>query len=179
MSNQHNKLPTVKPAQDTFEAQPASTAQTQASTRPSPASPSTGSQAGFTQQLETWFEGVRGKLEDPRFTEEIRVGFDAAVSRLRDRLGARWDDAQTLYRMVFDDQFQMTDQSKWVALGALAYVVSPLDLVPELILGPLGLVDDVAVVNYALEDLAPELARYRRAVAERTVSGGEHPRGRA
>lgn len=33
-----------------------------------------------------------------------------------------------------------------VALGALAYGVSPLDVVPELLTGPLGLTDDLAVL---------------------------------
>lgn len=33
-----------------------------------------------------------------------------------------------------------------VALGAIAYGASPIDILPELILGPLGLVDDAAVI---------------------------------
>ena len=32
-----------------------------------------------------------------------------------------------------------------VALGALAYGASPLDIIPELLTGPLGLTDDLAV----------------------------------
>ncbi|WP_439564632.1 YkvA family protein [Microcella sp.] len=32
-----------------------------------------------------------------------------------------------------------------VALGALAYGASPIDLIPELLTGPLGLTDDLAV----------------------------------
>lgn len=32
-----------------------------------------------------------------------------------------------------------------VALGAIAYGASPLDIVPELLAGPLGLADDLAV----------------------------------
>lgn len=33
-----------------------------------------------------------------------------------------------------------------VALAAIAYGASPIDIVPELLLGPLGLVDDAAVI---------------------------------
>ncbi len=33
-----------------------------------------------------------------------------------------------------------------VALGAIAYGASPIDILPELVLGPLGLVDDAAVI---------------------------------
>lgn len=32
-----------------------------------------------------------------------------------------------------------------VALGAIAYGASPIDLIPELLTGPLGLVDDLAI----------------------------------
>ena len=33
-----------------------------------------------------------------------------------------------------------------VALGALAYGISPIDVIPELLTGPLGLADDLAVL---------------------------------
>ncbi len=33
-----------------------------------------------------------------------------------------------------------------VALGAIAYGASPIDILPELVLGPLGLADDAAVI---------------------------------
>ena len=32
-----------------------------------------------------------------------------------------------------------------VALGAIAYGASPIDIIPELLTGPLGLVDDLAI----------------------------------
>lgn len=32
-----------------------------------------------------------------------------------------------------------------VALGAIAYGASPIDILPELVLGPLGLADDLAI----------------------------------
>ena len=32
-----------------------------------------------------------------------------------------------------------------VGLGALAYGISPIDIIPELLTGPIGLVDDAAV----------------------------------
>jgi uncharacterized membrane protein YkvA (DUF1232 family) len=33
-----------------------------------------------------------------------------------------------------------------VALGALAYGVSPIDIIPELLTGPLGLIDDAGIL---------------------------------
>jgi uncharacterized membrane protein YkvA (DUF1232 family) len=43
--------------------------------------------------------------------------------------------------------------SKTVALAGLAYALSPIDLVPALIFGPIGLVDDLIVVAMALSGL--------------------------
>ena len=37
--------------------------------------------------------------------------------------------------------------------GAVTYFINPLDFVPELIFGPAGLVDDVALAAYVLREL--------------------------
>ncbi len=42
---------------------------------------------------------------------------------------------------------------KAIAGAAVAYLISPIDLLPELLLGPLGLADDVAVAFMALDVL--------------------------
>ena len=43
--------------------------------------------------------------------------------------------------------------SKIVAVGGLAYVVSPLDAMPAILFGPLGLLDDLVIVAAALSAL--------------------------
>ena len=52
---------------------------------------------------------------------------------------------------------------KLVALLGLGYVLSPVDLLPEFLLGPIGLVDDVLVVTAALShllnDVHPDVVR--------------------
>ncbi len=53
--------------------------------------------------------------------------------------------------------------AKAIALFGLGYVLSPIDLVPELIFGPIGLIDDLLVVAAALSRLMnyvhPDLVR--------------------
>lgn len=56
-----------------------------------------------------------------------------------------------LVRLSRDDRVSSTDKLKLA--GAVAYFVNPLDLVPELVLGPLGLVDDIALAAYVLRDV--------------------------
>lgn len=45
-----------------------------------------------------------------------------------------------------------------LALAAIIYVVSPLDIVPDLL--PMGFVDDVAIVSWAISRLKSELDKY-------------------
>jgi len=56
-----------------------------------------------------------------------------------------------LARLMFDPRIPGLEKAKLGA--ALAYFVSPIDLLPEALLGPAGYVDDVALAAYALHGL--------------------------
>lgn len=45
-------------------------------------------------------------------------------------------------------------------VAAMIYLVSPIDVIPDLILG-IGLTDDVAVILYVLREVSLELNRYK------------------
>ena len=69
-----------------------------------------------------------------------------------------------------------------IALFGIGYVLSPIDLMPALLLGPLGLVDDVVVVTAALSRLLnhvhPDVVRARgRGRATRSMRSSAPPRG--
>ena len=69
-----------------------------------------------------------------------------------------WDDIQALWAMVKDPTAAW--KSKAVAIGALLYLVSPIDLIPDVI-PVLGLTDDVGVIAAAVASLSYELKKYR------------------
>ncbi len=55
-------------------------------------------------------------------------------------------------------------KTTWIKLGIVVcalYILSPLDLVPEIFLGPVGLIDDVSVLG-VLTLLVRRLIRMRR-----------------
>ncbi len=56
-----------------------------------------------------------------------------------------------LFRLARDPRVPIG--SKIVAGMAVAYVLSPIDLMPEALLGPIGLVDDLLIVGAALSRL--------------------------
>ena len=66
-----------------------------------------------------------------------------------------------LCKLVLDKEVMIADKAKLA--GAIAYYVSPLDFIPELILGPVGFVDDIAIAAYVLNSLVnksdPEIVR--------------------
>jgi uncharacterized membrane protein YkvA (DUF1232 family) len=56
-----------------------------------------------------------------------------------------------LCRLSADPAVNIKDKAKLGA--AIAYFVSPMDLVPEMILGPVGLLDDLALSAYVLNSI--------------------------
>lgn len=56
-----------------------------------------------------------------------------------------------LTRLMFDARIPALEKAKLGA--AIAYFVSPVDLLPEALLGPGGYVDDIALAAYALHGL--------------------------
>jgi uncharacterized membrane protein YkvA (DUF1232 family) len=74
-----------------------------------------------------------------------------APTGLRDALLLLPDLSVMLARLLRDER--VPRGSKWVALLGLGYLLSPIDLLPSLLLGPIGLVDDLLVVCAALSRL--------------------------
>ena len=75
--------------------------------------------------------------------------------------GAAWyEDFILLYRMVTDESFTISRAAYLAIAGALAYVVLPVDLIPDFIPG-VGFIDDVFVVGFVMKQIRDEIARYR------------------
>lgn len=71
-----------------------------------------------------------------------------APSGVRDLLLLLPDLTVLLARLLSDDRVPLG--SKALAVAGIGYVVSPVDVLPGLLLGPIGLVDDLLVVTAAL-----------------------------
>ena len=56
-----------------------------------------------------------------------------------------------LIRLVADPDVPLTEKVKLAAV--VAYFISPLDLLPEMILGPTGFLDDIVLSAYALNSM--------------------------
>jgi uncharacterized membrane protein YkvA (DUF1232 family) len=58
--------------------------------------------------------------------------------------------------------FSLTGKDVVMLVGAVVYILSPLDLVPEALLGPVGLIDDLVVLLGAFGVVQAALGRFRR-----------------
>lgn len=56
-----------------------------------------------------------------------------------------------LCRLALDKRVPASEKAKLA--GAIAYFVSPLDIIPEIVLGPVGFLDDIAVAAFALNSV--------------------------
>ena len=78
-------------------------------------------------------------------------GEQSKANQYADYILASPDLFMLLVRLSRDDRVSRVNKAKMT--GAVAYFITPLDLIPELLLGPPGLVDDVALAAYVLHDL--------------------------
>lgn len=86
-----------------------------------------------------------------RVRERLRTPAPGARSDLRDVLFLLPDLTVLMLRLLRDERVAPGD--KLLALLGVGYVLSPVDLVPEFLFGPLGLVDDLLVVAATLSRL--------------------------
>jgi uncharacterized membrane protein YkvA (DUF1232 family) len=110
---------------------------------------------------------IKAKLREPRTEDSIKEGFAEAVAKIKAHVAHLWDDLHDAYRMLFDGDFDLGGQYRVALIGAFAYLVSPVDLIPEFI-PIIGLADDIAVITLALRFCAPEIERYRAFMAKKT-----------
>jgi uncharacterized membrane protein YkvA (DUF1232 family) len=85
------------------------------------------------------YDRLRAKVVTPK------VG---SSSGARDLLLLLPDLVVCLLRLLRDDRVPLA--SKALAVAGLGYVISPIDLIPGLLFGPLGLLDDLVVVAATL-----------------------------
>ena len=96
-----------------------------------------------------------------RLRSRVAAPTPGAGSGVRDYVLLLPDLTVLLTRLLRDPR--VPRGPKFVALLGLGYLLSPIDLLPEVLLGPIGLVDDLLVVSAALShllnDVHPDVVR--------------------
>lgn len=93
-----------------------------------------------------FYDRLRGQLVPER---------ESRTSGIWDLLLLLPDFTVLLYRLLGDDRVPLA--AKAIALMGLGYLLLPIDLIPEVIFGPIGLIDDLLIVGTALSRLVNQV----------------------
>ncbi len=106
-----------------------------------------------------------------------------AITERRPRSGRRWgsiiEPMILSWKLFWDERVGLLPKS--IPVVAAIYVISPVDFIPELALGPIGALDDVGVVLLALNvfvamcppDIVDEYRRQLGYIAETPIEDGQ------
>ena len=115
----------------------------------------------MTEQRITIDITARDRRTYERLRSRVVAGRPGEASGFRDLILLLPDFVLLLSRLARDRQ--VPPGAKLVAASAVAYVLSPIELLPELLLGPFGLVDDLLVVaagvSFLVNRVHPDLVR--------------------
>jgi uncharacterized membrane protein YkvA (DUF1232 family) len=96
-----------------------------------------------------------------RLRAQIATAEPGEPTGLRDLLFLLPDLAVLLFRLMRDDRVPVG--SKAIAVLGAAYLISPIDLMPAFLMGPIGLIDDLivigAVLSRMLNHVHPDVVR--------------------
>lgn len=106
--------------------------------------------------------GERERRVYDRLRARVVERIPGAGSTLRDLLLLLPDGVVFLFRLLRDARVPLA--AKGIAFASVAYIASPIDLLPELLFGPLALVDDLLILAAGLSRLVnhvhPDLVRH-------------------
>ena len=98
----------------------------------------------------------------------------------RHSLGQRLAAIGPMLRDAFTGRWVQAPRGRLIAsIVGLVYVVSPLDIMPELLLGPFGLGDDIAIIALCVASLMTAAESWLDREVTATAPGGAAPGGAA
>jgi uncharacterized membrane protein YkvA (DUF1232 family) len=85
-----------------------------------------------------------------KLRKKISTFLEKKNSQYADLLLLAPDLFHLLVKLSVDERVPSKEKAKFV--GVIAYFISPLDLLPEFLLGPIGYLDDIALAAYVLNN---------------------------
>jgi uncharacterized membrane protein YkvA (DUF1232 family) len=73
-------------------------------------------------------------------------------------------------KAVLTGKHRLSPWSIIAAIGTVLYTVSPIDVIPELFVGPLGYIDDIGLWGVLLAILRWELGRFEKGLVAKSVT---------
>jgi uncharacterized membrane protein YkvA (DUF1232 family) len=103
-------------------------------------------------------------LHNPAKTEELLYQAEKKAKNKKGALTDVWDKLQLLFDFVHSwrkgEYREIPTRSVVMILATILYFVSPIDIVPDFIIG-FGILDDAAVIGYTLKQISTDLEKFR------------------
>lgn len=116
-------------------------------------------------------EGAHGYLDNPKKTEGLLKKAILKAKNNKGTLGEAWEKLQLFFDLVQayskGEYRNVSPATILTIIGAILYFVSPLDVVPDFLVG-LGILDDAAVITFTLKKLSVEIDEFK--VWKKTVT---------
>jgi uncharacterized membrane protein YkvA (DUF1232 family) len=110
-------------------------------------------------------EGAKEYIDNPKKTEGLLKKAILKASKTQGTLGDAWEKLQLLFDLVNayskGEYRNVAPTTILTIIGAILYFVSPLDVVPDFLVG-LGILDDAAVISFTLKKLSVEINEFKK-----------------
>lgn len=132
----------------------------------------------FAKEQRKYSDDAKGYIDNQEKTQGLLEQAQKKANRKKRSLGDTWEKLQLLFELVKayskGDYKNISTRTIITVIGAILYFISPIDLIPDFIIG-LGLVDDAAVIGYTVKTLSTELAEFKKWKQAATFYAPENP----
>lgn len=110
-------------------------------------------------------ENAKQFIHNPKKTEGLLKKAILKARNNKGTLGDAWEKLQLFFDLIQaytkGEYRNVAPSTILTIIGAILYFVSPLDVVPDFLVG-LGIVDDAAVIGFTLKKLSVEINEFRK-----------------
>ncbi|WP_051633677.1 YkvA family protein [Bacillus sp. UNC41MFS5] len=126
----------------------------------------------FEKEQHKYSNEAKEYLRNPQKTEGLLNKAIKMANEKKGSLGEVWEKLQLFFELVkaySKGEYKNVSPSTILSvIGTLLYFVSPLDLVPDFIIG-LGILDDAALIGFTVKKISTELdafSKWKRAFSD-------------
>ncbi|MHC0038666.1 YkvA family protein [Pseudoneobacillus sp. C159] len=109
-------------------------------------------------------EAAKDYVESPEKTKELIQSAGKKAANNKNSLQDVWDRLHLLFDFVTDwrngEYRKVPNGSVLMIVATIIYFVSPIDMVPDFLIG-LGILDDAAVIGFTLKQIGTDLDKYK------------------
>lgn len=98
-----------------------------------------------------------------KLSEKLSSEFDEKETKefAKKHKGSPWyENFKLLFDMIIDKEYAVDKKTYLIIAGAVAYVVFPIDIIPDFMIG-VGFLDDAFVLAYVTKQLSSEIENYK------------------